>query len=74
MSSVEDSSSENCSGVRIGLRVFVAGSWEGKMEMWRGLFCGGGNYLGSVLMIDASSLRRKAEGGFPSWWDLHSGL
>lgn len=39
MSSVEDSSSENWRGVRIGLRVFVAGSWEGKMEMWRGLFC-----------------------------------
>lgn len=39
MSSVEDRSSENCSGVRMGLSVFVAGSWEGKMEMWRGLFC-----------------------------------
>lgn len=39
MSRVEESRRENCSGVRIGLRVFVAGSWEGKMEMWRGLFC-----------------------------------
>jgi len=39
MSSVEDRSSENWRGVRIGLRVFVAGSWEGNMEMWRGLFC-----------------------------------
>lgn len=40
MSRVEERSSENWRGVRIGLRVFVAGSWEGKMEMWRGLFCG----------------------------------
>lgn len=48
MSSVEDSSSENCRGVRIGFRVFVAGSWEGKMEMWRGLFCCGGNYSGQI--------------------------
>lgn len=41
MSSVEERSSENWSGVRMGLSVLVAGSWEGKMEMWRGLFCGG---------------------------------
>lgn len=52
MSSVEDSSSENCRGVRIGLRVFVAGSWEGKMEMWRGLFC----WWEFLVRCDASSL------------------
>lgn len=38
MSRVEESKSENWSGVRIGVRVLVRGSWEGKMEMWRGLF------------------------------------
>lgn len=48
MSRVEERSSENWRGVRIGLRVFVAGSWEGKMEMWRGLFCGWEGYR-SVL-------------------------
>jgi hypothetical protein len=35
---VEDSRRENCRGVRIGANVFVPGSSEGKMEMWRGLF------------------------------------
>ena len=42
MSRVEERSSEKWRGVRIGLKVFVAGSWEGKIEMWRGLFCVGG--------------------------------
>lgn len=35
----EERRSENWRGVRIGAKVFVAGSWEGNMEMWRGLFC-----------------------------------
>lgn len=35
---VEDRRSENWRGVRIGANVFVPGSSEGKMEMWRGLF------------------------------------
>lgn len=42
MSRVEERRRENCSGVRIGWRVFVCGSCEGKMEMWRGLFCRAG--------------------------------
>jgi hypothetical protein len=35
---VEDKRSENWRGVRIGAKVFVPGSSEGKIEMWRGLF------------------------------------
>jgi hypothetical protein len=35
---VEERRSENWRGVRIGANVFVAGSSEGKMEMWSGLF------------------------------------
>ncbi len=37
-SSVLDSISEKCSGVRSGASVLVAPSCEGKMEMWSGLF------------------------------------
>lgn len=36
----EDKRRENCRGVRTGVvDVFVEGSWEGKIVMWRGLFC-----------------------------------
>lgn len=38
MSIVEERRRENWRGVRIGAKVFVVGSWEGKMEMCRGLF------------------------------------
>lgn len=68
MSRVEERSSENWRGVRIGLRVFVAGSWEGKMEMWRGLFCGKIDYR-SVL-TDCSFEER----GCVFLQSLHSGL
>lgn len=38
ISRVEERRRENCSGVRIGAKVFVEGLWEGKIWMWRGLF------------------------------------
>lgn len=41
MSIVEERRRENWRGVRRGVKVLVEGSWEGKMEMWRGLFWGG---------------------------------
>jgi hypothetical protein len=36
---VEERRRENWRALRTGAKVFVAGSWVGKMEMWRGLFC-----------------------------------
>lgn len=36
---VEERRRENWRAVRTGAKVLVAGSWDGKMEMWRGLFC-----------------------------------
>lgn len=74
MSSVEDSSRENCRGVRIGFSVFVAGSWDGKMEMWRGLFCL--VFAASSAQISILWFAPGQSGGAPlcSGVSLHSGL
>lgn len=38
-SMVEERRRENWRAVRTGAKLLVTGSWDGKMEMWRGLFC-----------------------------------
>jgi hypothetical protein len=42
-SSVLERMRENWRGVRAGRNELVEGSEEGKMDVWRGLFCGDGD-------------------------------